>query len=95
MPNAELLRIRLEVLRSDRDITGAAKKRGELFSKRIGNLLSAGVKAGVRSIDEDNQAEGYRDAVAELELVHGQLREGAYRQVFGSEPKPAKKGRRQ
>ena len=93
MASSDLLRIRLEVLRSERDITGATKQRGELFSKRVGNLLSADVKAGVRSFDEDSQAQGYQDAVRELEQVHGLLREGAFRQTFGAEPKPLKKRR--
>ena len=88
--NADLLRIRREALQSDRDITGAEKKRGELFSKRIGNILSLDVKAGVRSIDENNQAEGYRDAIRELELVHCRLADGAFRKTFGVDPKPLK-----
>ena len=91
---ADLLLVLRDAKRSDRDITGNAKKRGDLFSKRIGNLLSADSKAGVRSVDEDTQAEGYRDAVRELELQHCMLRDGAYRQTFGTDPKPLKKGRK-
>ena len=93
MAGTDLLRIRLDTLRSSHDITGAAKKRGDLFSKRVGNVLSADVKAGVRSIDEDTQAAGYRDAIRELELTHGLLPEGAYRKTFGEDPKPLKKRR--
>lgn len=92
--SADLRTILLDTKRSDRDICGFNKKRGDLFSKRVGNALSADAKAGVRSNDQDNQAEGYRDAVRELELVHGMLPEGAYRKTFGTEPKPIKKGRR-
>lgn len=83
---SDLITIMRDALRSDRDITGKPKKRGDLFNKSVELKLSAEVRQGVRSIVDENKAEGYADAVRELELVHCILRDGAYRQTFGVDP---------
>ena len=83
---SDLLDIMRDALRSDRDIAGAGKKRGDLFGKSTERRLSAEVLQGVRSIVDENRAQGYADAVRELELVHCVLRDGAYRQTFGVDP---------
>lgn len=83
---SDLLTIMRDVLRSDRDITGKPKKRGDLFNKSVELKLSAEVRQGVRSIVDENRAQGYADAVRELETTHCLLREGAFRQTFGVDP---------
>lgn len=91
---SDLINIMRDALRSDRDITGKAKKRGDLFSKSVELQLSAETRQGVRSIVEENRAQGYADAVRELELSLCLVSEGAYRRTFGNEPKPIKKAKR-